>query len=125
MIGEVRNGVGSTGVRPGIIGEIGSNDDTVSEAEEKSFRAAARTHLATGLTITTHAAWFPVGLQQLDILEDEGVAASRVIVGHADGVPGPDYQLALARRGCYVELDGFGTDTDTENTTSTKRSSIS
>jgi phosphotriesterase-related protein len=27
-------------------------------------------------------------------------------------VPGPAYQLALAERGCYVELDGFGTDTD-------------
>ncbi len=34
-----------------------------------------------------------------------------MIVGHADGIPGPQYQLALARRGCYVELDGFGTDT--------------
>jgi predicted metal-dependent phosphotriesterase family hydrolase len=112
MISEFEHGVGTTGVRPGIIGEIGSNNDTISEAEEKSFRAAARTHLATGLTISTHAAWFPVGLRQLDILEDEGVAPHRVVVGHADGVPGPDYQLALADRGCYVELDGFGTDTD-------------
>jgi len=111
-IAEFEHGVGSTGVRPGIIGEIGSNEDTISEAEEKSFRAAARTHLATGLTISTHAAWFPVGLRQLDILEDEGVLPHSVVIGHADGVPGPDYQLALARRGCYVELDGFGTDTD-------------
>ncbi len=112
IIREVEQGVGSTGIRPGIIGEIGSNDDTISPAEEKSFRAAARAHLATGLTISTHAPWFPVGLEQLDILEDEGVAANRVVIGHADGVPGPAYQLALARRGCYVELDGFGTDSD-------------
>jgi phosphotriesterase-related protein len=35
-----------------------------------------------------------------------------VIIGHSDGVPGPEYQLELARRGAYVELDGFGTDSD-------------
>ena len=112
MIREVEQGVGPTGIRPGIIGEIGSNDEGISPAEEKSFRAAARTHLATGLSISTHAAWFPVGLAQLDVLEEEGVAPQRVVIGHCDGVPGPDYQLTLARRGCFVELDGFGTDTD-------------
>jgi phosphotriesterase-related protein len=116
MIREIEDGVGPTGVHPGIIGEIGNNDDSISPAEEKSFRAAARTHLATGLTISTHAAWFPTGLAQLDLLEEEGVPPHRVVIGHADGVPGPDYQLALAARGCFVELDGFGTDTayDTE-----------
>ena len=109
IISEIEDGVGGTGIRPGIIGEIGSNEDTITPAEEKSFRAAARAHLATALTVSTHAAWFPIGLRQLDILESEGVAPHRVIVGHSDGVPGPDYQLALARRGCFVELDGFGT----------------
>lgn len=111
MIREIEDGAGDTGVRPGIIGEIGNNDDGISPAEELSFRAAARAHLATGLTITTHAAWFPVGLAQLDLLEEEGVAPDRVIIGHADGVPGPAYQLELAARGAYVEFDGFGTDT--------------
>ncbi|WIB62095.1 hypothetical protein DEJ13_18065 (plasmid) [Curtobacterium sp. MCLR17_007] len=111
MIDEVNNGVAGTGIRPGIIGEIGSNTGaSISPTEEKSFRAAALTSLATGLSISTHAAWFPAGLPQLDILEDEGVEAHRIIIGHSDGVPGPDYQLELASRGVYVELDGFGTD---------------
>jgi predicted metal-dependent phosphotriesterase family hydrolase len=109
LVGEVRDGVGETGVRPGIIGEIGSGR-WISTAEERSFRAAARAHLETGLTISTHAAWWPVGLAQLSLLQEEGVDPGRVVVGHADGVPGPDYQLELARRGCFVELDGFGTD---------------
>ena len=112
LVREVEEGVGSTGVRPGIIGEIGNNGDAISAAEEKSFRAAGRAHVATGLSISTHAAWYPTGLAQLDLLEAEGVPPHRVIVGHADGVPGPAYQRALAARGCYVELDGFGTDSD-------------
>ena len=67
--------------------------------------AAARAHLATGVTITTHAAGWPVGLKQLDILEAEGVSPNRVIIGHCDTVPDPDYHLEIARRGAFVEFD--------------------
>ena len=112
LVAEARDGVGETGVRPGIIGEIGTDKWYVSAAEERSFRAAARAHLATDLTISTHAARWPVGLDQLAILEQEGVDPRRVIIGHADMVNGPEYQLELARRGCFVEFDGFGTDSE-------------
>jgi predicted metal-dependent phosphotriesterase family hydrolase len=112
LVAEARDGVAGTGVRPGIIGEIGSDKWYVSAAEERSFRAAARAHLETGLTISTHAARWPVGVAQLALLEQEGVDPRRVIIGHADMVNGPEYQLELARRGCFVELDGFGTDSE-------------
>lgn len=111
IVADATEGVAGTGIRCGIIGEIGADRWYVSAAEERSFRAAARAHLRTGLTISTHAARWPVGLRQLDILEQEGVDPGRVIVGHTDTVPDPDYPLQLARRGCWVELDGFGTDT--------------
>ncbi len=112
MIDEVRHGVRDTGVRPGVIGEIGSDRWYISAAEERSFRAAARTHLETGLTISTHAARWPVGRAQLALLEAEGVDPRRVVIGHCDGVEGPDYHLELARRGCFVQFDGFGTETE-------------
>jgi predicted metal-dependent phosphotriesterase family hydrolase len=105
LIHEVEHGFGTTGVRPGIIGEIGANREYISAAEERSFRAAARTHNATGLTITTHAARWPVGIPQLDLLAEEGVAPERVIIGHSDTVPLPDYHLELARRGAWVQFD--------------------
>src|SRR4029453_13908775 len=54
-----------------------------------SFRAAARTHLATGLTISTHAAWFPVGLRQLDILEGEGVLPHARVFAPPNAPPRP------------------------------------
>lgn len=111
IVRDATEGVAGTGVRCGVIGEIGADRWYVSAAEERSFRAAARAHQRTGLTISTHAARWPVGLAQLDILEQEGVSPGRVIVGHTDTVPDPDYPLQLARRGCWVELDGFGTDT--------------
>jgi phosphotriesterase-related protein len=104
IVRDLSEGVDGTGVRAGIIGEVGC-DAFISAAEERSFRAAARAHQATGVTISTHAARWPVGLAQLDLLENEGVDPTRVIVGHADTVPDAGYRIALARRGAWVQLD--------------------
>ena len=104
LIGDIREGIDGTGVRAGIIGEIGC-DRELTPAEDKSFRAAARAHQATGLTISTHAARWPVGLDQLDLLESEGVPMGRVIIGHADTVPDRDYHRQIAERGAWVQFD--------------------
>jgi predicted metal-dependent phosphotriesterase family hydrolase len=105
IVREIVDGVDNTGIRPGIIGEIGCDRNYVSPAEERSFRAAARAHKRTNLTITTHAVRCPVGLDQLDVLEDEEVDLRRVIIGHCDTYPDPDYHEAVARRGAYVQFD--------------------
>jgi len=111
LVCDIEEGVNGTGIRAGIIGEIGADKWYISAAEERSFRAAARAHRRTGLTISTHAARWPVGLEQVRLLAEEGVDPRRVIVGHADTVPFPDYHLTLARLGCYVCFDSIGTGT--------------
>jgi phosphotriesterase-related protein len=62
-------GVGETGVRAGIIGEIGVDKPWLSAQEERVHRAAARAARRTGLAITTHAVQSLVGLDQLDVFE--------------------------------------------------------
>jgi predicted metal-dependent phosphotriesterase family hydrolase len=104
LIRDLTEGIGDTDVRAGIIGEIGCERE-LAPAEEKSFRAAARAQLSTGVAISTHAARWPVGLAQLDLLESEGVDAARVIIGHSDMVPDRDYHRAIAERGAWVEFD--------------------
>jgi predicted metal-dependent phosphotriesterase family hydrolase len=108
IISDLTHGVDGTGIKAGIIGEIGVNLDYLTAGEERVLRAAARAHKRTGVAITLHAEYCPVGLQQLDILEEEGVNLSRVIVGHADSYLRLDYHEAIARRGAYVEYDGVG-----------------
>lgn len=102
IVAEIEEG--TDGVRAGIIGEIGC-DRVLTAVEERSFRAAARAHRRTGLTISTHAARWPVGTAQLDLLVEEGVDPRRVVIGHCDMVPDHDYHLALARRGAWVQFD--------------------
>jgi len=96
---------GSAGVRPGIIGEIGTHQPWVSPVEERVFRAAGRAHLETGLTVTLHAVASTVGLAQLDLLLKEGVPPHRIVVGHCDTYPFLDYHRALLAKGAWVEFD--------------------
>lgn len=108
IVAEVEHGVGDTGVRPGIIGEIGTDHGWVSAQEERVHRAAARAARDTGLAVTTHSLHSQVGLDQLRIFEDEGLDPARVIIGHADSVPSLDYYLAILDRGANVQFDFLG-----------------
>jgi len=108
MIRELTEGVGDTGIRAGIIGEIGASLDHVTAQEERVLRAAARAQRATGAPLTTHASMYPVGLVQLEILKEEHVDCSRVIIGHCDTYLHPDYHLAILRAGAWVQFDTVG-----------------
>ena len=108
LVREIEGGVGESGVRPGIIGEVGTDKPWVSAREERVFRAVARAARRTGLAVTTHAVLSPVGLDQLRILEAEGADASRVVIGHADSYPHLEHWLAIVERGASVELDFLG-----------------
>ena len=108
LVREVEEGVGDSGIRPGVIGEIGTDKPWVSPAEERVHRAAARAARRTGLAITTHGVLSNVGLAQLRILEEEGADPTRVVVGHADSYPVLDHQLAIVGRGASVEFDFIG-----------------
>lgn len=103
LIAELEHGV--DGIRPGIIGEIGTHEAHISPAEERLHRAAARAANATGVAITTHSNASPVGLAQLDLLAEEGADLRRVAVGHCDTYPDLDHHRAILARGAYVQYD--------------------
>ncbi len=105
LVRDLEEGFPGTDVRAGLIGEVGSDAWYISCAEERSLRAAARAHLRTNAAIYTHAARWQVGLQQLDVLEHEGIDPARVAVGHCDTVPVAGYLEQVASRGAYVGLD--------------------
>lgn len=108
LVTEATDGVADTGIRPGIIGEIGTDKPWLSALEERVHRAAARAARTTGLAITTHGVLSPVGLDQLRIFEEEGADPSRVVIGHADSYPLLDHHLAIIERGASVGFDFLG-----------------
>jgi predicted metal-dependent phosphotriesterase family hydrolase len=108
MVDEFEHGIGEGGVRPGIIGEIGTDKPWISALEERVHRAAARASKATGMAITTHGVQSPVGLAQLRLFTEEGVDPSRVVIGHADSYPNLDFYLEVLDAGANLQFDFLG-----------------
>ena len=108
IIRDVTEGIDGTDVRAGVIGEIGAHFNWLSAVEERVHRAAARAQKKTGVTFITHSTRGPVGLDQLDILREEGVDLRRVVVGHAHSYPHHEYHAEIARRGAFMCFDRIG-----------------
>ena len=54
IVQDVTVGVRGTGIRAGVIGEIGVNGNPITFNEEKSIKASARASLITGAAMTFH-----------------------------------------------------------------------
>jgi phosphotriesterase-related protein len=109
LVAELRDGVDGTGVRPGFIGEIGTERYHVTPAQERVFRAAGRAHRRTGVPIMTHTThWGELALEQLDILGEEGVDPGSVIISHLGDRPGIRHWLPIAERGAWLDIDNLG-----------------
>ena len=108
MVGELERGVGVGGIRPGIIGEIGTDKPWVSARGERVHRAAARAAKQTGMAITTHGVQSDVGLAQLRIFTEEGVDPARVVIGHADSYHNLDFYLSVIAAGANLQFDFLG-----------------
>ncbi|HSK94208.1 MAG TPA: phosphotriesterase-related protein [Candidatus Angelobacter sp.] len=108
IIDEFAHGVEGSGIRPGIIGEIGTDKPWISALEERVHRASARASRETGMAITTHGVQSAVGLSQLRIFTEEGVDPARVVIGHADSHPNLDFYLEVLDAGANLQFDFLG-----------------
>jgi len=107
FIGELVDGIGSTGIRPGLI-KVGTGLGDLTEHEQAVFAAAATAAAATGTPITTHTEDGTLGDRQQGVLTAAGVDAHRIVVGHSCGSTDTDYHLRIARGGSYLGFDRFG-----------------
>jgi len=112
---EWEEGIEGTDIRPGFI-KIGvdpaaGQPPRLSELDAKIVRAAAKASKRTGLVIASHTGQGAAAIQQLAILAEEGVPASSFIFVHADGEE-LAVQLAVARKGAWIELDGLNADSE-------------
>ncbi len=106
-IREFEDGIEGTGIRPGFI-KIGVNSGTLSDLHQKLVRAAALTHLATGLTICSHTGPALPAFEELEILKTMGVHSSAFVWVHAQAESDKSKYLTAAQRGTWVSLDGMG-----------------
>ena len=111
IIRDVTVGVGETGIRSGIIGEVGVDGDPITSNETKSIRAAARASKATGAPMLFHRSG--VGraekMQVVGAVVEEGGDLTRTILGHSDWIAMElPLMTELMQLGCYLEFDLLG-----------------
>ncbi|MDA1189696.1 MAG: phosphotriesterase-related protein [Chloroflexi bacterium] len=109
MIKEITEGVGDTGVKAGVIGELGCSWP-LTENERKVLRAAAKAQQATGAPILIHPGREEKApFEIIEVLAEAGADIDRVIMGHLDRtIFDTNKLLDLAKTGCYLEYDLFG-----------------
>jgi phosphotriesterase-related protein len=110
IIKSLKDGIGGTDVRGGIIGEIGTSYP-LHPFELESLMASARAQCSTGFPINIHPEILShEHLNLLNIVEDAGADLTRVVMSHMDEPNDFDWMLKVAQRGVYISFDTFGYD---------------
>lgn len=126
MVKEINVGVSDTGVRCGIIGEIGCSWP-LAESERKVLQGAAIAQTKTGtlhFTLLNYLLTFYITgapliihpgrneaapFEIVDVLKGAGADISRTVMSHIDRtILDKDKLLKFAQTGCCIEYDLFG-----------------
>lgn len=108
MTQEILQGIDESGVRPHVIGEIGTSENRMTALEKKVFEASAMCHLETGKPIITHTTLGTFALEQVALFKHYGVNLDQVIISHVDLKGDLDYILRLIDSGVNVAFDTIG-----------------
>lgn len=107
MIGEIRNGIDG-GVKPGMIGEIGTSKNTMTETEKKVFDASVIAAKETGLPIYTHTTLGTYAPEQAAYFAATGLPMDRIVLGHLDLSGDLDYIRRVLDTGITIGFDTVG-----------------
>ena len=106
FVTELTEGIGTTGVRAGLI-KVAGGFHTLDAHARWTMAAAAEAHHATGAPIAVHLELGTGALDVLDLLCGElGVPGDRVVLGHLNRFPDPVTQRQAATSGCWLAFDG-------------------
>ncbi len=101
---EITAGIEGTSHRAGML-KFGTSYGLMKPDEVKTARAVCRVQRQTGAPLFTHTEFGTLGLEQIELLKEEGVALERVCIGHQDRNPDPWNIRKIAGQGCFVGID--------------------
>jgi len=116
MVSEITAGIGETGIRAGVIGEIGVSPGKIMDNERKVLKAAAMAQSETKVPLTVHTWGDPPGkwpgFEILKLLEGSNANVGKVYFSHMDWIlrQTNDWSLVLemASQGVFIAFDNFG-----------------
>jgi len=110
IIRDIKIGAGDTGIRSGMIGEIGCSYP-LTEGERKIVSAAAQAQKQTGAPVNIHPGQnknSPFDI--IEVLRQSGGDIKHTVISHVANRLGRDIEkvIELAETGSYIEYDTFG-----------------
>ncbi|MGV9900412.1 phosphotriesterase family protein, partial [Streptomyces tendae] len=106
FVAELTRGIGTSGVRAGLI-KVAGGFHALDAHARWTMTAAAEAHHTTGAPIAVH---LELGTGALDVLEllcgELAVPSHRVILGHLNRSPDPVTHRQAAGSGCWLAFDG-------------------
>lgn len=109
IVADFTHGAEDTGIRAGIIGELGCSWP-LKPNEAKGLRAGALAQQTLGAGMNVHPGRNDLApLEIVEILNSNGANLSRVVMSHMDRCGySLETRLELLKAGCYIEYDLFG-----------------
>jgi len=118
MVKEIEIGIDDTGIKAGVIGEIGCSEPVPFHKDErKVLTAAAMAQSATGVPLTVHPSLYDSrtrkrslpGFSYIEILEKTDAALEKFYLSHSDFTCSRlDYHRKLMDKGIILSYDCFG-----------------
>ncbi|QNF31474.1 phosphotriesterase [Adhaeribacter swui] len=105
-ITEAEQGIEKTNIKPGFI-KISVDAGPLTTVNQNLVKAAAITHLKTGLTIASHTGNGEAALSQIKLLQQNNVSGKAFIWVHAQNEKDNQLHLAAAKAGAWIEFDGI------------------
>lgn len=93
--------------RAGVI-KVGASYQRITRAERRRLAAAAEASRRSGVPILAHTEIGTMADDIVDLLEEAGVPADRIILAHTDRNPDPELHIELCARGVFLEYDTIG-----------------
>jgi phosphotriesterase-related protein len=109
ILGEILEGFAGTGIKAGLIGEIGLSWP-VHPNEDKVLRAALRAQARSGAAVSIHPGRHEEApFEAMRVVAEEGGDPGRIIMCHIDRTLfDAASMIRLAETGCCLEFDLFG-----------------
>jgi phosphotriesterase-related protein len=109
MMKEITSGIDNTGIRAGIMGELGTSEKIYPD-EEKVLLAAANVNRTTGVPIMVHTdPQNRIATEAVRILLNKEVNPQKISICHMDSNFFEEtYYREVLSKGVYIEFDTFG-----------------
>ncbi len=110
FITEITKGIGTSGVKAGVIKVGTSGGGPISRYETAVLKEAVVAQKATGVPIITHTDGPAGGVEQAELFLSEGADPKKVMIGHVSNSGDINYHRAILEKGVYIAFDRIGLD---------------